>query len=232
MWENGTCSKARAITWKLSVLVFKRRIHGGDMTRRNLVGNVSNETSVNFSHFSFESTPHIFNGWKVAVVGRNPDESVIISIPFHPVINIILLFRSLVVGSNFDLNIVNFLPNGARSLSQHEYSVPSRVWTVPSLPAWKFWKIRDDFDPNGQLDSIEFNFPSRLTSSRNFHADRDGAVHTLAGTKYRPSTAELSLLNPTQFQLRSNILACLPSWSMKEASVPATGYDKERYSCR
>ena len=33
----------------------------------------------------------------------------------------------------------------------HLYSVPSRVWTVPSLSAWKFWKIRDDFDPDGQL---------------------------------------------------------------------------------
>ena len=30
------------------------------------------------------------------------------------------------------------------------YSVPSRVWTVSSLSAWKFWKIRDDFDVDGQ----------------------------------------------------------------------------------
>ena len=35
------------------------------------------------------------------------------------------------------------------------YSVPSRVWTVPSLCSWKFWKkIQDNFDPDGQLDSI------------------------------------------------------------------------------
>ena len=29
------------------------------------------------------------------------------------------------------------------------YCVPSRVWTVPSLCSWKFWKIRDDFDVAG-----------------------------------------------------------------------------------
>ena len=33
------------------------------------------------------------------------------------------------------------------------YCVPSRVWTVPSLCSWNFWKIRDDFDVDGQLDS-------------------------------------------------------------------------------
>ena len=31
------------------------------------------------------------------------------------------------------------------------YCVPSRVWTVPSLCSWKFWKIQDNFDPDGQL---------------------------------------------------------------------------------
>ena len=46
----------------------------------------------------------------------------------------------------------NFLQLFAKELSDSTshwnlYSVPSRVWTVPSLSAWKFWKIRDDFDP-------------------------------------------------------------------------------------
>ena len=35
--------------------------------------------------------------------------------------------------------------------SHHLYCVPSRVWTVPSLCSWKFWKIQDNFDTDGQL---------------------------------------------------------------------------------
>ena len=46
------------------------------------------------------------------------------------------------------------------------YSVPSRVWTVPSLSEWKFWKIRDDFDPDGQLDSIAPEARSNPTARR------------------------------------------------------------------
>ena len=37
---------------------------------------------------------------------------------------------------------------------QQLYCVSSRVWTDPSPCSWKFWKIQDDFDPGGQLDSI------------------------------------------------------------------------------
>ena len=72
------------------------------------------------------------------------------------------------------------------------YCVPSRVWTVPSLCSWKFWKIQDSFDPDGQLDSIapraiESNYPSGSKLSwifQNFHEHRDGAVHTLDRTQY------------------------------------------------
>ena len=31
------------------------------------------------------------------------------------------------------------------------FSVPLRVWTVPSLCSWKFWKIQNNFDLDGQL---------------------------------------------------------------------------------
>ena len=40
------------------------------------------------------------------------------------------------------------------------------MWTVPSLSAWKFWKIRDDFDPDGQLDSIAPEARSNPTARR------------------------------------------------------------------
>ena len=62
------------------------------------------------------------------------------------------------------------------------------------LCSWKFWKIRDDFHIDVQLDSIapaldrESNCPSGSKSSRiyqNFHDNRDGTVHTLEGTEYR-----------------------------------------------
>ena len=49
------------------------------------------------------------------------------------------------------------------------YSVPSRVWTVPSLSAWKFWKIRDDFNPDGQLDSIAPPARSNPTARRGWN---------------------------------------------------------------
>ena len=68
------------------------------------------------------------------------------------------------------------------------YSVSSRVWTVPSLSAWKFWKIREQFRPRRAVGfdraGGSINCPSRSKSSRifqNFHADRDGTVHTLDG---------------------------------------------------
>ena len=42
-----------------------------------------------------------------------------------------------------------------------------REWrTVPSLSAWKFWKIRDDFDPDGQLNSIAPKARSYSTARR------------------------------------------------------------------
>ena len=53
-----------------------------------------------------------------------------------------------------------------RLLIENVYCVPSRVWTVPSLSAWKFWKIRDDFDPDGQLDSIAPEARSNPTARR------------------------------------------------------------------
>ena len=40
------------------------------------------------------------------------------------------------------------------------------MWTVLSLSAWKFWKIRDDFDPEGQLDSIAPPARSNPTAPR------------------------------------------------------------------
>ena len=48
----------------------------------------------------------------------------------------------------------------------HLYCVPSREWTVSSLCSWKFWKIRDDFDPDGQLDSIAPKARSNPTARR------------------------------------------------------------------
>ena len=39
-------------------------------------------------------------------------------------------------------------------------------WTVPSLCSWKFWKIRDDFDVDGQLDSIAPPARSNPTARR------------------------------------------------------------------
>ena len=44
--------------------------------------------------------------------------------------------------------------------------VPSRVWTVPSLCSWKFWKIQDNFDLDGQLDSIAPEARSNPTARR------------------------------------------------------------------
>ena len=73
------------------------------------------------------------------------------------------------------------------------YSVPSRVWTVPSLSAWKFWKNSRRFRPRRAVGfdhaggAIESNCPSGSKSSRifqNFHADRDGTVHTLDGREF------------------------------------------------
>ena len=54
----------------------------------------------------------------------------------------------------------------AKTVLADLYSVPSRVWTVPSLSAWKFWQIRDDFDPDGQLDSIAPETRSNPTAHR------------------------------------------------------------------
>ena len=74
------------------------------------------------------------------------------------------------------------------------YSVPSSVWTVPSLCSWKFWKIPDKFDPRRAVGfdrvrgAIESNCPSGSQISwifQNFHEHRDGTVHTLDGTEYR-----------------------------------------------
>ena len=49
------------------------------------------------------------------------------------------------------------------------YCVQTRVWTVPSLCSWKFWKIQDNFDPDGQLDSIAPLARSNPTARRGRH---------------------------------------------------------------
>ena len=72
---------------------------------------------------------------------------------------------------NFRIILENFCLKYVNQL----YSVPSRVWTVPPLCSWKFWKIRKDFDVDEQLDSIapearaiESNCPSGSKSIRIF----------------------------------------------------------------
>ena len=65
-------------------------------------------------------------------------------------------------------------------------SVPSRVWTVPSLCSWKFLPRRAvGFDR--ARGAIESNCPSGSKSSRifqNIHGHRDGTGLTLDGTEY------------------------------------------------
>ena len=46
------------------------------------------------------------------------------------------------------------------------YGVLSRVWTVPSLCSWKFWKIQDNFDPDGQLELMGPPVRSNPTTRR------------------------------------------------------------------
>ena len=72
---------------------------------------------------------------------------------------------------------------------------PSRVWTPSSLLSWKFRKIRDDFDDDGQLDSIAPPARSNPTARRRRnHLEffeicmtkvTRVSVHTLDGTEYR-----------------------------------------------
>ena len=55
-------------------------------------------------------------------------------------------------------------------VDQHQlYFVPSRVWTVPSLSAWKCWKIRDDFDPDWQLELMGPPARSNPTARRGWN---------------------------------------------------------------
>ena len=55
-------------------------------------------------------------------------------------------------------------PGLASESSQIRHCFPLRVWTVPSLCSWKFWKIQDNFNPDGQLDSITPPAPSNCPS--------------------------------------------------------------------
>ena len=48
------------------------------------------------------------------------------------------------------------------------YSVWSRMWTPSSLLSCNFYKLRDDFDDHGQLDSIAPKAPSTVPRGRNY----------------------------------------------------------------
>ena len=58
--------------------------------------------------------------------------------------------------------------NGVQVQARQLYSVPSKVWPVQSLCSWKFWKIQDNFDLDGQLDSIAPEAPSTTRRGRNY----------------------------------------------------------------
>ena len=89
--------------------------------------------------------------------------------------------------------------------SVHVHSVPSRVRTVPSLSAWKFWKIWDDlsrratgFDRAGtgrRRDRIQLPVRVEIISNfSKFSCTRDGTVHTLDGTEYNHCFVALILI--------------------------------------
>ena len=65
----------------------------------------------------------------------------------------------------FVFSVANILKE-ILQIYQQVYSVSSSVWTVPSLCSWKFRKIRDDFDVDGQLDSIAPPARSNPTARR------------------------------------------------------------------
>ena len=79
---------------------------------------------------------------------------------------------------NWTRNIHKWQPT-----SDGVYLNPLRVWTVPSLSAWKFWKIRDDFDPVGQLYSIEPPAPSTPTARRGWNHLEFSKIFMQTGTK-------------------------------------------------
>ena len=102
----------------------------------------------------------------------------------------------LPVGVEIILNVSNILYATLRGIfSNLEMLTLCRIESVDSSVRMfiKFWKIQDNFDPDGQLDSIaplapiESNCPSGSKSSRIFHEHRNGTVHTLDGTQYTGS---------------------------------------------
>ena len=81
-------------------------------------------------------------------------------------------------------------------------SVPSKEWTVPSLSAWKFRKIRDDFDLDGQLDSIALEARSNPTARRGRNHLKFFKIFMQTGTK-------LSTLSMGQSIMV--VILCVPS---------------------